>query len=239
MTARREERAYRNSYKKCIRGEATNRLFEGLIRRKIGLRSVEEFILRDRKTFKEVKGGNYTSKIRKFEEERDLVVKIMRRKLRENTKFCIRLRRDRHIAEEELRKLLGGRTRTFKMVLRDTKKNGETFKKELREKNLRKEEWLTSKYGVKYMEYEELTCDEVKKYGGAEIFNMMNEMKGETLRAPEVVNGEDEAVKITEEESMVLALGPKFCVRKEKLNEEQFEIELEECITKIKWDKMS
>ena len=183
MAARREERAYRNSYKKCIRGEATNRLLEGLIRRKIGLRSVEEFILRERKTFKEVKGETFSSKTRKYEDERDLVVKIMRRKLRENIRLCIRLRRDKHSAEEELRRLLGGRTRNFKMVVRDTKKNGENFKKELREKNMRKEEWLVSKYGVKYIEYEELTEDEMRKYGKTEIFNMKTEMRGEKLRA--------------------------------------------------------
>ena len=66
------------------------------------------------------------------------------------------------------------------------------------------------------MKYEELSNDEMRKYFKAEIFNMMTEMRGEKLRAPEVVNGEDEDVKITEEESMVLALSPKFCVRRKK-----------------------
>ena len=56
MTARREERTYRNAIKKCIRGEATNRLLNDLIKKKIGLRSFEEFILKERKTFREVKG---------------------------------------------------------------------------------------------------------------------------------------------------------------------------------------
>ena len=30
--------------------------------------------------------------------------------------------------------------------------------------------------------------------------------------------------------------GPKFCVRKFKLTEEDFDVEMEECIAKIKWD---
>ena len=63
MTARREERTYRGSNKKCIKGEARSRLLEDLVRRRLGLCEVEKFILRERKTF--YKGGedNYFSKI--------------------------------------------------------------------------------------------------------------------------------------------------------------------------------
>ena len=55
MTASREERTYRSSYKKCVRGETRTRLLEDLLKKKLGLREVEEFILRERKTFH--KGG--------------------------------------------------------------------------------------------------------------------------------------------------------------------------------------
>ena len=234
MAARREERTYRNSNKRCIRGEATSRLLEDLTKKRIGLRSVEELIIRERLTFKEVKGEKYNSRIKKYEEERSLVGKTMRRKLRENNKLCIKMRRERYLAEEDLRRLLVERSRSYKMILKDVKNNGEKLRKELREKN--ESMWL--KYDVKNIEYDELTDDEMRKYGAAEIFNMVTEMRGDKLRAPEVVKGEDEEVEITDEESMVLALGPKFCVRKDKLSEEEFEVELEECIAKIKWDKM-
>ena len=33
--------------------------------------------------------------------------------------------------------------------------------------------WLMKKYGVKNIEYDELTDDEMRKYGAAEIFNMV------------------------------------------------------------------
>ena len=36
----------------------------------------------------------------------------------------------------------------------------------------------------------------------------------EKLREPEIVCGEGEIMEITEDEKRVLALGPKFCVRK-------------------------
>ena len=51
MTASQEERAYRSSNKKCIKGEARNILLEGLIRKKIGLQQVEEYVLKERKKF--------------------------------------------------------------------------------------------------------------------------------------------------------------------------------------------
>ena len=49
MTVSREERAYRTACKKCIKGESKTRLLEDLVRRRLGLREVEEFIKRDRR----------------------------------------------------------------------------------------------------------------------------------------------------------------------------------------------
>ena len=239
MAARGEDRTYRSSIKKCIRGEARSRLLEDLVRKRLGLRSVEEFIIKERKTFQEVKGEKFVSKNRKYEEERNIVVKLMRRKLRENLKTCIRLRKERFKAEVALKKCYGERSRTCMMVMKDAKKNGDILRRELKEKNDKKIKWLSEKYEVKYVEYDELTEDERGKYGRAEVFNMRTKLNGDELRAPEVVCGENEVIELSEEESMVLALGPKFCVRKNKLCEEEFEVELEECIAKIKWDKMS
>ena len=86
MAASREERAYRSLYKKCVKGESTNRLLEELIKKRIGLRDVEEFVRRETKTFK---GGgieeSLNSKITKHKEEGDLVDNIMRRKLLRNS----------------------------------------------------------------------------------------------------------------------------------------------------------
>ena len=77
MTASREERTYRSSYKKCIKGETRTRLLEDLTKKRLGLRDVEEFIIRERKTFHGGGEDNFHSRIRKYEEERSLVVKIM------------------------------------------------------------------------------------------------------------------------------------------------------------------
>ena len=44
MTASWEERGYRKSMKKVTKGEARSRLFEALIKKKIGLREIEDFV---------------------------------------------------------------------------------------------------------------------------------------------------------------------------------------------------
>ena len=51
MTASREERGYRKSAKRCTRGEARSRLIEDLIKKNIGLRDIEEFVKKERKTY--------------------------------------------------------------------------------------------------------------------------------------------------------------------------------------------
>ena len=146
LTASREERTYRNSNKKCIKGEYRTRLLEDLLKRRLGLKEVEEFIIRDRKTFH---GGgedrNYFKNKKKYEEERILVENIMRRKLRESSKHCIGLRKDRHLAEDTLRGILGRNSRVFKKVKGDVKKNSENLRAEPRKKNENKVRFLDKK----------------------------------------------------------------------------------------------
>ena len=139
MTASREERTYRSSCKKCVKGEARTRLMEDLLKKKIGLKDVEEYIIGDGRNT-QGEGGKITfnSKIRKYEEERRIVGQMMRKKLRENGKNCTRLRRSRTVAEKNLMDSLGGRTRIFKKVVEDTRKNCKVLREELREKKSKK-----------------------------------------------------------------------------------------------------
>ena len=166
MTARGEERTYRSSCKKCVRGEAKARLLEGLLEMKLGVRDIEEFIIRDRNTFK---GGgvknDFNSKIKKHEEERLIVENIMKRRLRENSKLCVLLRKERAMSENRLIAALGGKNRVFKGIVKDTKKNSEKLKTVLRMKNVRKTKWLREKYEVKIEGMEEMTEVESEKYG--------------------------------------------------------------------------
>ena len=201
MVASREERSYRSSNKKCVRGEARDRLLEELIRKKTGLKDVEELIIRERKKNQGEGGENtYNSKIRKYEEERKTVEFLMRKKLRENRRHCIRLRREKFVADRRLREHLGGKTRVYKQIVKDTRKNCEALREEIKNKNKNKIEWLEDKYGWKYDITDELTEHERDKYGGCEILSSTCSMRGEELRQPEIVLGKNEILSMSEEE---------------------------------------
>ena len=45
MAASKEERIFRSSNKKCVMGEAKYRLLQDLVKKKTGLREVEEFVI--------------------------------------------------------------------------------------------------------------------------------------------------------------------------------------------------
>ena len=116
--------------------------------RKTGLREVEDFIIKERKTFK---GNNsQITRISKFKEVRKLVIQIMRRKLRGNNNDCIKLRRERMICEKKLVSKLGGKNREYLGIVRDTRKNCTALREEIMKKNKKKIEWLQKKYEVKY-----------------------------------------------------------------------------------------
>ena len=187
MTASREERAYRRSNKKCTRGEARSRLLEELIAKKTGLREVEEFVIKERKTFHEVGEEKCGSKIQKYKEERQIVVQIMRRKLKGNNQHCIKLRRERCINDKELMRSLGGKTRVYKGIVKDTKKNCNTLREELERRNVKKIEWLVKKYEMKYEMSVDMTEDEREKYGMSRILNMECDVTAENLREPDIV----------------------------------------------------
>ena len=159
MTASVEERAYRRSSKKCVKGESKTRLLETLIKKNTGLRSTEEFVKKELITNK---GGNYkgNTTLVDYKEGRKLVGNIMRRKLRGNIKNCIKLRKEKILAEEILKLKLGGKTREYKRIVMDTKKHNEEMKKQLVRKNEKKVEWLMKKYGMKYDICEEMNENE-------------------------------------------------------------------------------
>ena len=235
----REERMFRNTSKKCLKGETQFQLLKELAEMKIGLREVEEYIaaegLKSRRGLREL---NFTSKVRNFKKEREIVGMIMRKKMRDCGKRCIELRRLKTQARKDLENSLGGKTRKYWSIVRETRKYSDNLREELKKKNMRKIKFLSEKYGMKTGIMDGMTEDEVKEFGQAEIFEENCKMEGDKLKEPEVVRGKGEDLILSEEERGVLALGPKFCVRN-NLNEEAFKGAIEECIAKVKWDLKS
>ena len=160
------------------------------MRKKTGLRDVEEFVIRDRK-INQGGGGeeNQKFKISRLNEERNLVVNIMRKTLRDNSKLCIKLRKTKVMAEKRLVQMLGGKTRKYWRIENKTKKYCEDLKERLKTKNKKIVEWLQKKYVVRQDEmYEEMTNEEREKFGMAKLFEENCDMKGDKLRKPEVIN---------------------------------------------------
>ena len=50
--------------------------------------------------------------------------------------------------------------------------------------------------------------------------------------------GEGETIELSDDEYDLLRLGPKYCLYN-KLNDEEFETDVEECLMKVKWDMMA
>ena len=75
------------------------------------------------------------------------------------------------------------------------------------------------------------------KYGGARIFDKDCDMRMDKFDKPVIVCREGEMMEINDDEMEALGLGPKFCVI-DKLNEEVFEVAVEESIMKFRWDLM-
>ena len=57
----------------------------------------------------------------------------------------------------------------------------------------------------------------------------------EDTKEPSIVCEEGNEITLNEDEKEVLKLGPKFCVMG-RLDDEKFEIEVEQMIMKVKWD---
>ena len=127
------------------------RLLGELVKKKIGLRDTEELVKKESETIRGNNGKNNqkNSRICSYKEERKLVENLMRRKIRGNTRICIDLRKEKIITEKALMAEMGGRTRAFKRIVRETKQHNEELRKQLDQKNKKKGDWLVKKYGKK------------------------------------------------------------------------------------------
>ena len=75
------------------------------------------------------------------------------------------------------------------------------------------------------------------KYGKAKVFTG-EDIKPVQMRDPVIVCKQDEEIKLNEDEMNVLRLGPKFC-EFVNLDEESFEVEIEQTILKYKWETIN
>ena len=128
----------------------------------------------------------------------------------------------------------------FDRIKREVKAQVKKVKVKLKKMNEDKVQFLEDKYGMKKVnECFGLTEAEICKYGECKVFSKGGiSVKGEPYEAICVGDGEDGGrPNVSEDEKNLLKLGQKFCVIG-KLDEEKCEVDIEECITKLKWDIM-
>ena len=135
---------------------------------------------------------------------------------------------------------LGNKSERYREIMRSVKEYVTNYKKRLRDKNVKKVEHLTKKYGMKrnnQLRWVDVGEDMRKLMGSPRIFMDDCDVKGECVGDPVIVEGEGEHIVISEDERELLKLGPKYCILN-KLLDEDFETDVEECLMKVKWDMM-
>ena len=213
-----------------VENEERSQFFRRMIARKIGCKEEEDFMNREEVKLKG--GGN-------FKKNRKVVDLIMREKLRDNLKLGEKIRKQRSRLITSIKNTLGPNSRPSRGIMRSMNDTASTTRQKSRIKFRKKEKFLATKYGNQE-EFDTMAgLSEVdrKKYGKARIFQEPCNITPIAGTDPAVVDDDENEVKLSKDEKSLLVLGPKYCTYN-ALTEESFEVELEQCIVKLKWEMM-
>ena len=98
-----EDRELRNTAKKCTEREMRVKLIEELVKKKLGFKEVEDFVLKERG---KLRTGEGISKVN-HRKHREIVKKLMEEKLRDSKRESIRLRKEKSAWLGKLKTKLG------------------------------------------------------------------------------------------------------------------------------------
>ena len=228
--AAQDKKTLRKLTYQLIEAEERGHLIRDLLANGVGFREEEEFLRKERA---KLKGG-------KTFDDRKLTVKLaMGEKQKDNYKLIDKLRRQKSKLTKKLVGILGQDSIVWRTLLASIKRGGYVIRGHARKKFRKKKRFLVTKYGQKSgMMMNELSKEDQSKYGGSWIFD--EKWKWDPIEAMEpcVIRGEDKSMMINEDERNLLKLGPKFCVLS-NLCDEEFEVELEQSLMKVRWDMMS
>ena len=185
MTAR-EEREYRNVSKRLAGVEERSRLLDELKKRKICLAEEEEFLLKETKKLKTL--GNFKGIVKKQHEE--MVSVSIKYKIKDNNHLGVKLRKKKNWLRGKLEQTLGNKSERYREIMRSVKEYVTNYKKRLRDKNVKKVEHLTKKYGMKrnnQLRWVDVGEDMRKLMGSPRIFMDDCDVKGESVGNPVIV----------------------------------------------------
>ena len=223
-----EMRKFRNVATKLVESEERDRMLKSLLSKGIGLREEEEFMKNEES---KLRGGKAITK------KKEIIQSLMKNKIRDNVKWGEKLRRLKNKTKGKIEAKLGKDSEEVKNLLSNVKQNQAKTRTKLRKKNLNKVEFLTKKYKQESEALEELNSDDRKTYGGAKIFKTDCEMVPDTELEPVVVCRHGEEIVLSKDEQEILSLGGKFNILS-NLDEENFEVEVEQMLMKYRWEIM-
>ena len=211
-----------------VEAEERSKHIRNLISNNVGFREEEEFWLKEQE---KLKGG------KSFDKKKSTVTLAMKEKMRDNFKLEGNLRRLRTKFTRVIEDLVGKKTKKMRNIRTSVRNGARVMRKRARDKFKKKEEFLVKKYSQKltFEGMEGLNKEDRKKFEGCRIFKNGYKWMSEEARTPSIVCTGGNELRISDDEMRLLKLGPKFCVMS-KLDEENFEVELEQTILKIKWD---
>ena len=158
-----EIRELRNTAAKMIKSEERGKLLRELIKSGIGVREIEEFVMNEESKLRTKSKSN-------IKKGRDIVVELMKIKMRDNVREGNKLRKAKNKLRKKVEDRLGKNSRRCRWVMRSVRTNGEILREKLMKKNVKKFEFLKGKYVKKNNPIDELMSKDKKLYGNARIF---------------------------------------------------------------------
>ena len=235
MTAK-EVRDYRNVNKKLVEVEERSKLLQVLRKKGVNLSEEEYHVQRTFAKFRVL--GDKKGLIAKKQEE--IMSLSLNLKIKDNNLYGGRLRRKKNWLRGKLEDMMGKKSPDWRKLEDDIRTHCSKHRRQLKEKNRKKVEHLVRKFGGRTMvktRWEDVDKEVRELMGSPSIFVDDVMTKIEEIKEPVFVLGPGEEIVLSENERAALKLGPKFCVYT-KLSDEEFEVDVEECILKIKWDMM-
>ena len=226
-----EIRAWRNLAKRLVVTEERTKLLSSLLSRGVGLKEEEDFFRHEKSKFK---GGGRMGVAEKGSKE--IITQITKWKLRDSKIEGEGIRRLRNRKMNKVQVLLGPNSRKCRWIMEDIKKNCDKLRKRLRDKYKTKVERLVKEYRASETGFNNLNEEDRKTYGGSAVFQ--GNLVPEGVSEPAIICKEGQVIPFNKEEKSFLGLGPKFCIP-DNLSEEGFEVSLEECIMKYRWQMMN
>ena len=171
-----------------------------MVRKKLCVRDLEAFVRLEH-------GKLRSEELKLREEERLIILGLMKLKLRDEVKHLRSLKIEKDKVRSQMRNLMG-KIRGFTNVMKNLRKETEKRKKELKRKYSKKIEHLEK---VRKDQIEEMrnkgVPEELRKYLECCIFDRESFEKLTPVTDTDVVIGD---IEISEEEKLILVLNPKF-----------------------------